>query len=225
MSESLKMIFSAVDFEIEGALKKHRFSREISAPFEVWRNDSRRIVITGIGLTPAAAAFAWACRRFDFDEALNIGTAGATTASNCVFEPFDEDAEFDVLYDGVSENSAAGSDGQTRKSAPLVFARAYGISRVSSIEPYSDRVFNLAERGRTLATSSRPVESLKRRTIAAAKGDLVDMEGYALAFAADVFGKKLSMIKMVSDFSQDCDINANIRKLSRRLANVRGIFS
>ena len=203
MSESLKMIFSAVDFEIDGALKKHRFAREISAPFEVWRNDSRRIVITGIGLTPAAAAFAWACGKFDFDE----------------------DAEFDVLYDGVSENSAAGSDGQTRKSAPLVFARAYGISRVSSIEPYSDRIFTLAERGRTLATSSRPVESLKRRTIAAAKGDLVDMEGYALAFAADVFGKKLSMIKMVSDFSQDCDINANIRKLSRRLANVRGIFS
>ena len=56
-------------------------------------------------------------------------------------------------------------------------------------------------------------------------GELVDMEGYALASLAEVYGKKISMVKMVTDFSPDCDIFANIIKLSEKFAPVRELWT
>lgn len=213
MPQELRTIFMAADFEAEILLKKHAYVRVVSSPFEVWQNDVSRLVISGIGLAPAAAAFSWACCKFDFAEALNIGTAGASSAVKCVFEEYDDTAAFDIVR---------GADAQ--KAGEVVFASAYEISSVSSIEPYNDRVFDIAPAGRTLATSSRPVSSAKRRDIAGAKGELVDMEGYAFALAAEAFGKKISLVKLVSDFSEDCDIHQNIVALQRRISNVRGVF-
>ena len=210
----MKMIFCAADFEVPYVLQKHNFKKIYSEPFEVWQNATSTIVLTGIGLTPAACAFAWVCKNFDFDEALNIGTCGASASVECVLAPFDEFEEFDV----ISENS-------NEKKPEVLFARAYEISEVCSIEPYSEKRFKLSDTGRTLATSRRPVASAKRRAMAGEKGELVDMEGYALAFAAEVFGKKLSMIKLVSDFSEECNINENIKSLQKRLAHVKGVFS
>ncbi len=209
----LKTIFCAVDFEVSEVLKRHAFVRVGASPFEVWENDTRRIVLSGIGLAPAATAFCWACSKFDFDEALNIGTAGATSAVKCAVPEYDFDEDFDIIRESPVENSGE-----------ILFARAYEISSVSSIEPYSDRVFQLSETGRKLASSSRPVQSAKHRQIAAAKGDLVDMEAYAHALAAEAFGKKLSVVKLVSDFSEECNIKANIKLLAKRLAHVKGVF-
>ncbi len=208
------MIFCAADFEIPYVLQKHNFKKICTSPFEVWQNDFSMLVLTGIGLTPATCAFAWACGKFDFDEALNIGTCGASAAVKCVLEPFEHDEDFAVISETPEE-----------KKPEVLFARAYEISEVCSIEPYSEKHFKLSETGRTLATSSRPVSTAKRREIAGEKGELVDMEGYALAFAAEVFGKKLSMIKLVSDFSEECDITENIKSLQKRLAHVIGVFS
>ena len=213
MHDRLKMIFSATDFEVKDALEKFEYKKVAEAPFEVWRNDTCRLIITGIGLTPAATGFAWACSEFDFEEALNVGTCGATSAVKCNLKEFSHDEPFKVISELPHE-----------RVAEVDFASAYEISRVSSIEPYSDKVFDLSPTGRTLATSSRPVSTAKRRALAGEKGDLVDMEGYAFAFAAEVFHKKISMIKLVSDFSEECDIMTNIRILSRRLSNIEGIF-
>ncbi|MFR6032888.1 MAG: hypothetical protein ACLUKN_06720 [Bacilli bacterium] len=55
-------------------------------------------------------------------------------------------------------------------------------------------------------------------------GQLVDMEGYAIARAAELFGKKLEMIKMLTDFSENCDISENITLLRDRLADCEGIW-
>ena len=92
------------------------------------------------------------------------------------------------------------------------------------MEPYNDREFALAENGKTLATSSRPVVSYEDRKKAARLGELVDMEGYAFAAAAELFGKKLEMIKMLTDFSENCDISENITLLRDRLAGCEGIW-
>lgn len=214
MQTKQKIIFCAADFEVSDVLRLHNYKKERSEPFEVWNNGKTRLVITGIGLAPAALAFAWACGEYDFDEAVNIGTCGASAAVECVLEPFDQN---DAIH-AIREFPSA-------KLPRVVFASAYEISEVCSIEPYSDLRFKLSDTGRTLATSSRPVSSAKRRALAGAKGELVDMEGYAFAFAAKVFGKKLSMIKLVSDFSEECNINENIKSLQKRLAHVEGVFS
>ena len=50
------------------------------------------------------------------------------------------------------------------------------------------------------------------------------MEGYALARAAEVFGKKISMVKMVTDFSHECDISGNIKKMSEKFAQMEGVW-
>ncbi len=208
------MIFCATDFEAVYVLQKYNYKKICETPFEVWQNASSTLVFTGIGLTSASCAFAWACSKFDFAEALNIGTCGASSSVRCVLEPFECDEDFAVISEKPED-----------KKPEVLFARAYEISEVCSIEPYSDRRFVLSKTGRTLATSSRPVSSAKRRVIAGEKGELVDMEGYALAFAANIFGKKLSMIKLVSDFSENCDIKENIKSLQKRLANLTGVFS
>lgn len=203
----------AVDFEAEEVFKRHNYALVNSEPFQVWQNDVSRLIITGIGLVPAATAFAWAASKFDFDEAINIGPAGASSAVKCIVQEYDEEARFDIIRGDQDKNKDE-----------VVFANAYEVSVVSSIEPYNDFVFELSQGGRKLATSSRPVSTRKQRDEAAAKGDLVDMEGYALAMAAKVFSKKLSIIKIVSDFSEQCDIHRNILSLQRRLANIKGVF-
>jgi len=214
MSTKMKIIFCAADFEVEYVLKMHNFKKIYSEPFEVYQNDSAFLILTGIGLTPAATAFAWACSKFDFDEAINIGTCGASSAVECVLEPFEHTDPVYVISEKPED-----------KKPQVVFASAYEISEVCSIEPYTDKRFKLSDTGRTLATSSRPVASAKRRAMAGEKGELVDMEGYAFAFAAQVFGKKISLIKLVSDFSEECNINENIKSLQKRLAHVVGVFS
>lgn len=203
----------AVDFEAEEVFKRHNYALVNSEPFQVWQNDVSRLIITGIGLAPAATAFAWAVSKFDFYEAINIGSAGASSAVKCVVQEYDEEARFDITRGDQDKNKDE-----------VVFANAYEVSVVSSIEPYSDFVFEVSQAGRKLVTSSRPVLTRKQRDEAAAKGDLVDMEGYALAMAAKVFSKKLSIIKIVSDFSEQCDIHRNILSLQRRLANIKGVF-
>ena len=214
MSSKMKIIFCAADFEVTHVLAMHNFKKIYSEPFEVYQNETAILILTGIGLTPAATAFAWACSKFDFDEALNIGTCGASAAVQCVLEPFEHTDDVYVISEKPEE-----------KKPEVVFASAYEISEVCSIEPYTDKRFKLSDTGRTLATSSRPVATAKRRALAGEKGELVDMEGYAFAFAANVFGKKISMIKLVSDFSEECNITENIKSLQKRLALVVGVFS
>ena len=56
------------------------YRRIYSKPFEVWKNDTRVLIITGIGLVNASLAFSWAVDYIGFDKALNIGAAGSTSA-------------------------------------------------------------------------------------------------------------------------------------------------
>lgn len=167
------------------------YRRIYSKPFEVWKNDTRVLIITGIGLVNASLAFSWAVDNIDFDKALNIGAAGATSAL---------------------ENSKE------------LCGRFFKIAKVNCLEPYNFGELELAGEGASLVTSSRPVSTQKQREYAGKFGQLVDMEGYAIARAAELFGKKLEMIKMLTDFSENCDISENITLLRDRLADCEGIW-
>lgn len=130
-------------------------------PYQVWENDTKTVVITRIGLANAATAFSWAASELDFESAINIGAAGAASP----------------------------------KFGAQELGEIFDVRSVSCIEPYCGEVFEMQTMGgcetATLATSSRPVASAKDREQAAGMGELVDMEGWALACAAKAFSKTL----------------------------------
>ena len=92
------------------------------------------------------------------------------------------------------------------------------------LEPYNEMAFRLGRAGRALVSSGSPVSTREEREYAGKFAPLVDMEGYALARAAEVFGKKISMVKMVTDFSHECDISGNIKKMSEKFAQMEGVW-
>lgn len=57
------------------------------------------------------------------------------------------------------------------------------------------------EGGGKLITSDFPVHDVNYRSILSQNGDVVDMEGYGVAYAAHYLGKKCRMWKIVSDFA------------------------
>ena len=188
------LVFCATTWECESALndKNYGFKKICEAPFEVWRNGSKIVVITGIGLVNASVAFAWAVRKFKFTNALNVGAAGLS----------------------ISE--------KTPKKIEL--GKCYKISKVNCLEPYNQHVYKLGRGGKTLVSASRPISTFQERSYAGKFGELIDMEGYALARSADIFSKEISMIKMLTDFSEKCDIHANILALSEGFAKMKEIW-
>ncbi len=189
----MKVIFAAAIWEVCDVLNsgKFGFKKLKTRPFEVWKSKKSLVVISGIGLVNAYAAFAWAAGEYRFSSALNVGMAGRTM--NFKLPKGEEHAKMGFLYK---------------------------ISASSCIEPYNDHVFDLSKSGKTLVTSSRPVETRSDRIRAGKLAELVDMEGYAFARAAKIYGKKLAMYKLVSDFSPKCNIRANTLALRHKLAEA-----
>jgi len=171
--------------------KEFGYAQVRDVPFELWRNKSHCVLITGIGLVNSALGFVWAIENLEFESVLNIGAAGATCAL---------------------------------KNAKNFYGKFFEISNVKCLEPYNFGEYKLAPNGLNLVTSSRPVSTLEEREYAGKFGELVDMEGYALASVAALYNKKLSMLKMVTDFSSDCDISKNITMLRERLADIDGVW-
>lgn len=193
--------------EAEYAIARRGFKLSASLPYEVWEGDGKILIVSGIGLVNASLAFAWAARNYDFSEALNIGAAGSTGAVKCrkSAENPDDLGDAEILSCTCGE---------------LKYGAFYEIGAVSCIEPYNEKEYALSRTGVRLATSSRPAQTAAERAYAAKKGDLVDMEGYAFAAAAELFSKKIRIVKMVSDFSPECDIHENIMLLRTRLAEI-----
>ena len=96
-------IFAASLWEIGGVLKSAEFSYEKvrETPYQVWENDTKTVVITGIGLANAATAFSWAASELDFESAINIGAAGAASQK---FGTQDLGKIFDVKSNGRLRN-------------------------------------------------------------------------------------------------------------------------
>ncbi len=94
------------------------------------------------------------------------------------------------------------------------------VGRVACVEPFDGEVFELPEGGAALASSARPAVSARARERASKFGDIVDMEAYSLVSAARLFSKDIEVVKLVTDFSPECDIRANIVKLRHLIAGL-----
>ncbi len=122
------------------------------------------------------------------------------------------------------ENSAnIGAAGHVR--GPLGMGSVCRVSSVACLEPYDNEVFDISAEGVRLVSSARPVVSALARSRAAMLGDIVDMEGYSIAFAARMYSKHLEIVKFVSDFSPDCDIHANIGRLRYLVAKMESFWA
>lgn len=135
------------------------------------------LVITGIGKTAAAARTARALAEFGDVEDLvvvNIGTAGALRAGVVgLFEP-GVVINHDISADAIR---ALGHDPQER----LV----------------------IGETKTTLASGDVFVTDPVVRDALAVTAHLVDMEGYAVAWTAMEFGRRVRLVKHVSDNADD----------------------
>ncbi|MEV4350016.1 nucleosidase [Actinoplanes sp. NPDC049596] len=131
------------------------------------------VLITGIGKVNAAVAVAGALAgAVRPSEVINLGTAGALRPG------------LQGLYavTGVIEHD-------------LDHRLLYEMTG----EVFGDRVELAGGDGLTLATGDVFVAGRPHRDTLAARADLVDMEGYAVAVAAARFGVPVRMIKYVSD--------------------------
>lgn len=82
-------------------------------------------------------------------------------------------------------------------------------------------IFSVASQGAKLISSDYPVHDPQQRELLAKKWDLVDMEGYGVAFAAHHLGKKCLMWKVISDLAQGrAPIQRNKKALSTLLAEL-----
>lgn len=135
------------------------------------------VVITGVGKTAAAARTARALAEFsDLDDlvVVNIGTAGA-------------------LRDGLTGLFEPGVVLNHDISAEAI--RALGIDPEERIVVGTEAV--------TLASGDVFVTETSVRDHLATQADLVDMEGYAVAWVARDFGREVHLVKHVSDNADD----------------------
>lgn len=136
------------------------------------------VVITGIGKTAAAARTARALAEFDDVEGLvvlNIGTAGALREGLEGLHTVHQVLNHDMNADAVRE---LGYDPQEL----LTLTEGDGVR---------------------LASGDLFVTDPDVRDMLAEDADLVDMEGYAVAWTAREFGREVVMVKHVSDSADD----------------------
>jgi adenosylhomocysteine nucleosidase len=131
------------------------------------------IVVTGLGKTAAAVATtrALATAKLDRLTVLNIGTAGA-------------------LRDDISGIQLPGTVVNHDISAEAIRALGYDPDEMLRVDGGDDTV---------LASGDVFVTDRAVRSALAARAHVVDMEGYAVAYACRTFGVPLRLVKHVSD--------------------------
>lgn len=133
--------------------------------------DGVRLLITGIGKVPAAAAVAGALAADpSITEVVNIGSAGA-------------------LHDHL--------EGLHEIASVLNHDLSAAVLRDLGVDP--EEWLHLTGDGLRLATGDQFVTDPVVRASLAAVADLVDMEGYAVAWAARRAGVAVRLVKHVSD--------------------------
>lgn len=161
------------------------------------------VVVTGLGKTAAATATARALAAHGDVAGLvvvNIGTAGA-------------------LHDGVAGLHEPGTVFNHDINADAIRALGY--------DP-EERLVLAAERLAVLATGDVFVTDPLVRARLATQAHLVDMEGYAVAYAARQFGVPVRMAKHVSDNADEgakdwpAMVDASARELGAWLEQLLG---
>jgi purine nucleosidase/adenosylhomocysteine nucleosidase len=141
--------------------------------------DELPVLITGVGKVSAAVAVAEALAERSASSTslrvVNIGTAGA-------------------LRDGLTGTYTPATVINHDLSAELI--RAVGI-------PATDQLDVAGTHDIVLATGDSFVADLERRSVLAERASLVDMEGFAVAWACSRRGVSCTLVKHVSDNADD----------------------
>jgi nucleoside phosphorylase len=159
--------------------------------------DGLRVLVTGVGKVPAAAAVA---RALAIDERIsqvvNIGSAGA-------------------LHDHL--------EGLHEIASVLNHDLSADVLRQLGLDPHE--WLSLPADGVRLATGDLFVTDPVARSALAQVADLVDMEGYAVAWAARQAGVPVRLVKHVSDKADESSmdwpqlVDVSARALGRWLAD------
>lgn len=173
--------------------RKHDWQK-LSLPFVFRFTTSSylvEIVLTGIGLHAAQMAVSFYSSQFD--EVWNFGFAGS----------FLSEESFAKIY----------SIKTIGKYIPLT-----GLdSRTKRITLSSLPDIQIADSGKTLISSDIPIHTHEHHSAIKSSWDLVDMEGYGIAYACRYLGKKCKMWKIVSDFAMEKG-HQLIKKYEKHLA-------
>ncbi|MFN0065636.1 MAG: hypothetical protein ACKVOH_05300 [Chlamydiales bacterium] len=157
--------------------------------------DAGLILLTSVGIHQAQSAVAE--QGGNVDEIWNLGLAGALHDHHGIGEL--------LPIAQVSKYVPADLDGH---------ARSLMENTLPSLM--------LEKEGKTLISSDFPIHDIGHRD-RARPSDLVDMEGYGVAFAAHHLGKKCRMWKIVSDFATPGGV-ALIRKHKQELSEKMAQF-
>ncbi len=183
----MKLIVFATLIEAKSSLLKLKAK---SVEDNLYRFDEGLVVLSGVGALAACSAlfrYGGEC-----SEIINLGAAGAL---NPALELHSIQTISSVKkHLSFPENIDSGSRAFAMSASPLI-----------PLENSS---------GRRLLSSDFPLFTTER-TQEMAECDLVDMEGYGLAFAARLLKKRLTMIKVVSDFARAGDRALLHRELER----------
>lgn len=155
------------------------------------------IVISGMGIHAAQMAVSTYAHKID--EVWNLGMAGALHGTL----PIGEMCEI----------------GTVEKYVPAGFLDPYSQECVQTIIP----PLTLSQKKNRLISSDFPIHDSTHRSHLSTLGDLVDMEGYGVAYAAHHLGKKCRMWKIISDFASPGGrelIRKNKAKISERIAEA-----
>lgn len=164
----------------------------------VYHFDRGRLLITGLGITRAAAMVA--SHLDGIDEVWNIGIAGA----------LDNALRLHKLYD-IGAVSKYLQLPPTANDTDNVLARQ-GHPRLL-----------LASQGQELVSSDFPIHDLDIKSRLVKQAQLVDMEGYGVALAASTQQIPCRLWKLVSDFSSQADrhqILLHLEAASQRLSEA-----
>ena len=161
--------------DLRGVVRADRPLLVVALPEEADAlDDELPILVTGPGKVHAAVAVTAALASDRPSVVINIGTAGGLRAG----------------LRGVHEIHTAVQHDFDAAAIRALVNRDYGVPITLD---------SLADNGMVLATGDCFVADSRARDALARHADLVDMEGYAVAWAARVAGVRVRLIKLVSD--------------------------
>ena len=173
-------------------------------PFPVYKrrvdsaNKEAFIVVSGMGKVAAAVAAHLLICRYKVTQIFNPGVCGALRD----VDDFEPGAIFCVQ---------TAVEGDHKKGALPV-----------SSEKCASKPFNMLP-GARLVTCDQPVFDIKRKNSLSALGDLIDMEGAAVARVANMYACPCVLIKGVTDGAKEGDrsiLVQNIKAVSQKLAEL-----
>jgi adenosylhomocysteine nucleosidase len=169
-------------------------------PIPIYHIDSMpwlHVAISGMGKVAAAAACQFLIRELESVEIINAGAAGALGSG----KRYAPGSLFCVTSTVEGDHELFGKNPQ-----PLL----------------SDGRTDLDLPPARLVTCDIPVFDSQRRKVLAGRGDLVDMEGAAIARVAAMFEIPWTMIKGVSDAARPTDRNVlmdNLKMVSQKIGD------